>query len=467
MPAFLQGRIDYERVTIPKQAEYFKLARMRELLAAIGNPQDQLNIIHIAGTKGKGSTAAMVAAILGEVGCRTGLYTSPHIHQVEERLVAEGRQITAEDFARIIEILRPDVERLDEIDQSRDIPLGGPTFFEIVNATALYWFAEQKLDAAVMEVGLGGRLDSTNVCHPKVTIITSIGLDHTKQLGSTLAQIAIEKAGIIKPGIPCITSVSVAEPLREIRRVASEQQAPLFEVGADFQFSYAPASEAIPFQPGTIDYTDQFGEKPFSIKTIPLPMPGAHQAVNAAVAIAATRFFLSKKAPVSENAISPDAVLRGIPKGKAPARLEVVQRHPTILVDAAHNEPSVRALIEALLPEKPKFRQRVALISISRDKAIDPMLELLVPHFDRIICTRFIANPRACDPTELADAVVRAGNKLALNKLPRVDVFDQPETAWEATRPDLGKQDLLCVAGSFFIAAEMLEQIQRRPTLPV
>jgi dihydrofolate synthase / folylpolyglutamate synthase len=458
---FLLSRIDYERASIPREAEYFKLARMRELLELLGNPQDQLPLVHLAGTKGKGSTAAMIAAMLTEAGKRTGLYTSPHVQRIEERIVAERRMIGPEAFTGLIERIRPVVERLDEKDLASGTSIGGPTYFEILNAAALMWFAELKLDAAVIEVGLGGRLDSTNVCTPKVTVITSIGLDHTKQLGSTLEKIAIEKAGIIKPGVPCVTGVTEEAPLAEIRRIAREREAPLFVINEHYRFEYKPPAKRGEFRTGTLDYVDLFGsltgKREFVMRDLQLPMLGAHQAANAATAIAATRLFLANELPISPKVISSNAIRSGIERAKLPARLQVVRSAPAVVVDAAHNEPSMKALVETLRDEFPRFRKRIAIVAISRDKAHEEMLAALLPHFDKVVCTRFVANPRACEAGELADAARRAADRLGLTKLPEIQVFERPEMAWETVRAEIGEEDFVCVAGSFFIAAEMME----------
>ena len=232
------------------------LERMRRLLAELGSPDENLPVIHVAGTKGKGSTAAMVAAALLAAGYRTGLFTSPHVLRIEERIQVDGRCIAPEDFEALLEEVRPAVERMDEegekgregegencgVSPSPSLPfsLSCPTFFEIITALAFLHFTRQKVAAAVMEVGLGGRLDATNVCRPVVSVITSISFDHTQQLGNTLAAIAGEKAGIIRPGVPVVSGVIEPEPRDVIRRVCRERGAPLMELGVDFDFSYEP-----------------------------------------------------------------------------------------------------------------------------------------------------------------------------------------------------------------------------------
>ncbi len=237
--AFLLGRIDYERMlSIPYGQRDFRLDRMRELAERLGNPQEQLQIVHVAGTKGKGSTAATITAILAAAGYRTGLYSSPHLERLEERIALDGQECPPEALAALIERVRPTVL---EMDRQAGPGSHGPTYFEILTALALLYFVEHAVDVAVLEVGLGGRLDSTNICTPAVAAITSISYDHTRQLGSTLAAIAGEKAGIIKPGVPVISGVVDAEPRDVIARIAAEQHAPLVELGRQFEFAYHPA----------------------------------------------------------------------------------------------------------------------------------------------------------------------------------------------------------------------------------
>ena len=217
---FLLGRENYERwQKMPYDPARMGIERMRQLLEAIGSPQENLPIVHVAGTKGKGSTAAMIAAALSAAGYRTGLFTSPHLERIEQRIAIDGQPCTAEEFTALLELLRPAV---DTLDRRAAEGRSGPTFFEIVTAMAFLHFSRKKVQAAVLEVGLGGRLDATNVCQPTVSVITSISFDHTQQLGNTLAAIAGEKAGIIKPGVPVVSGVVQVEARNVIRQACQK-----------------------------------------------------------------------------------------------------------------------------------------------------------------------------------------------------------------------------------------------------
>ena len=301
---FLLRRIDYERVTTsPYGQREFKLERMRALLEAADNPHARYPIVHVAGTKGKGSTAAMLASILTATGRRTGLFSSPHLWRVEERIAIDRRPCDSQEFAKLLRRLQPVVAALDQQAAAESPPESGPTYFEILTAAALLHFAEQKVDMAVLEVGLGGRLDSTNVCSPEVAIITNISFDHMKQLGHTLSLIAAEKAGIIKSGIPVVSGVVDPEPREVIRRIAAERGAPLCELSRDFNFDYLP-----PPVTGAVDRASECRRAHFNFfstsprqrendatdhddaarlderRQLPLPLLGRHQAANAAIA---------------------------------------------------------------------------------------------------------------------------------------------------------------------------------------
>ena len=238
---FLAERIDYERMRImPYGLAEFRLSRMRQLLARLGNPQKGLPIVHVAGTKGKGSTSAALAAVLSAAGYRTGLFTSPHLERIEERIAVDGLTCPPAQLAALLAEIRPVVEALDRRAARRGGGRIGPTYFEVLTAAALLHFAREKIDLAVLEVGLGGRLDATNVCTPVVSIIASISFDHTRQLGNTLAAIAGEKAGIVKRGVPVVSGVTADEPRQVIREVCRRRRCRLLERGVDFDFEYRP-----------------------------------------------------------------------------------------------------------------------------------------------------------------------------------------------------------------------------------
>ncbi|MGD9646878.1 MAG: folylpolyglutamate synthase/dihydrofolate synthase family protein, partial [Pirellulales bacterium] len=338
--AFLYDRIDYERaLSLPYSARTLKLERMRELLARLGNPQRALPTVHIAGTKGKGSTAAMVAAVLTAAGHRTGLASSPHLHRVEERMAVDGRPASGDELVELVDELRPHVAEMER-QAAHTAGDTGPTYFEITTALAWQHFARHRVRAAVVEVGLGGRLDATNVCDPVVTAITSISYDHTRQLGNTLAEIAGEKAGIVKPGVPLVSGATQAEPHERIAAIASERGSRLAVLGRDFDFVYEPArglerASAL----ARIDYRSTIAGQNFDRQRLGLAMIGRHQGANAAVALA-----ILDELSLQGWHLPEAAVRHGLATATCPARVEVIGRQPAIVLDAAHNVASVAAL---------------------------------------------------------------------------------------------------------------------------
>lgn len=440
--SFLYDRIDYERaVAMPYGRRALSLDRMRELLARLDNPQNGLPIVHVAGTKGKGSTSAMIAAALSAGGFSTGLYTSPHLERLEERFAIDGTACGAEELIELIETLRPIVAELDR--QARLAGEAGPTYFELTTAIGLLHFARRRVDAAVLEVGLGGRLDSTNVCWPCVSVITSISFDHMQQLGNTLEAIAREKAGIVKHGVPVISGVTAEGPRREIEQVCRTTAAPLVQLGRDFDFAYHPAAavEQGPAWP-SIDFVSRTQGSERYRPGVKLGLLGPHQGANAAVALAAL-----DQLTLQGWSICDDAVRRGLAEVRWPARIEVVARRPTVILDAAHNVASVWALVRTL-QESFNARRRILVFATTQDKQVSEMLRLLLPHFDRVILTRYQNNPRGVSPDVLAHCAREFGD------LP-VEVCRDPGGAWQAARALASDEDLICVTGSFFIAAEM------------
>ncbi len=432
---FLYNRINYERVqSSAYSAGDFKLNRMRGLLETIGNPQERIPAVHIAGTKGKGSTAVMIASILQAAGYRVGLFTSPHISKFEERMTVNGIQPSETEIVALVNELLEPVGQLDQ-------ELGGmsPTYFEITTAMAWQFFAQQQADIVVLEVGLGGRLDATNVCKPEVCVITSISRDHTHLLGSEIHQIAREKAGIVKTGVAVISGV-VNSPAQEvIAEVCEQRDAPLSQLNSDFQYRHQrePDAQAIG---GRV--TVQAGRQSFD--DLPLPLIGEHQAHNATLAVMA----------VSELAdrgwkINIDAIRFGLEQVQWPARIEVVGQNPLVIVDAAHNWASISALIQTLDEHFPE-KSRIAIFAATRDKDVQGMLRQLLPRFDTIILTCYLSNPRSV-PVELLFAMTRTVSDRHVHLAP------DPQTAWNMAHKLAGPQDLICITGSFFIAAEVRE----------
>lgn len=470
---FLRSRLDFERTpAIAYSEQSFKLDRMSELLARLGDPQRPLRVVHIAGTKGKGSTASMVAAMLTAAGYRVGVFSSPHLFRVEERMAINGQPCSATELTELAALIEPHVRALEteaalgeqlrehqagEVSTpDRRSPLatcfdGGPTYFEITTAMALLHFARQAVDVAVLEVGLGGRLDSTNVCQPVVSVITSISYDHTRELGPTLTHIAGEKAGIIKPGVPVISGVTAAEPRGVIREKCALEGSPLWELATDFNFSYRAAQHLE--QGSSQSVIDFIGPDQQTISRIGLKLLGRHQGANAAVALAAICRLRELDFDVDD-----DAVRRGLAEATCPARVQVVARRPTVIIDAAHNVASVQALIETL-DESFVARRRYLIFATTRDKDSVNMLRVLLPSFDQVLLTRYVSNPRGVPIDDLMLAAREACPELA----DRANAYPTPTAALAAIRAEVGGDDLVCIAGSFFLAADLHGELSNVP----
>ncbi len=443
--AFLYGRINYERtLSVPYRTSAFNLERFRDFLNSLGNPQQQLPAVHITGTKGKGSTAHLVAAILAAAGLNTALYTSPHLERLEERFVIAGEPIATNEFVRWMAHLQPLVEDSDRAAEARgDRAL---TFFEVTTALAFLAFVDHRVDIAVLEVGLGGRLDSTNLCRPLVCGITSISFDHMKQLGNTLAAIAREKAGIIKPGVPVVSGVMDGEPRDVIREMSVTAGAKLWQRGEDFDFRFhAAGSNGESIAPGLIDYRE--GECEW--RDLSLAMLGAHQGANAATAVALVRRLAEQGWPVTEAAIR-----AGLQNGKCPARVEWIPGSPPIVLDTAHNPASITALLDSLPPRTDAKTPRVLIFAASQDKDVRAMLTLLLPQFDVVVLTKYVHNPRSTEPSELKSLAeqISAANGSERSELVTVD---DPLAALIQAKNWPSPPALIVITGSFFLAAEL------------
>jgi dihydrofolate synthase/folylpolyglutamate synthase len=444
---FLASRIDYERALVmPYSQRDFRLERMRLLLARLGNPQDGLKIVHLAGTKGKGSTAAMIAAVLTAAGYRSGLYSSPHLDRVEERLAIDGAPCSRDELAELVAELQPVVASLDAADGGD--PSNRPTYFEIVTALAWMHFARRRVQAAVIEVGMGGRLDSTNVCRPLVSVITTISFDHTQQLGNTLAAIAAEKAGIVKPGVPLVSGVITPEPRAVIAESARASGCRLAQLGRDFDFAYRPPRNLERAEaPAEMDFLPATGGPLEEMRGLKLSLIGAHQAANAAVGLAALGELRHRGFEIPER-----AVREGLARVRWPARIEVLSRRPAVVLDAAHNVASAEALVQAL-DESFAVRRRLLVFATTRDKNVRGMLEVLLPRFDELILTRYWSNPRGVPPEDL----LRAASELSAlgPRSAALHVCPDPAVAWRLAGERALADDLVCIAGSFFLAAEI------------
>ncbi len=462
--AFLLGRINYERMPVlPYGQRQLKLDRMRQLLTRLGNPDAGLPIVHVAGTKGKGSTASLVGSILHAAGYHVGLFSSPHLESIGERFSLNGVPCSADELAGLVDQIRPVVLAMDEEeDQSLS-----PTYFEITTAIALMYFSQQKVDMAILEVGLGGRLDSTNVCQPAVTVITSISFDHTKQLGNTLGQIAAEKAGIIKPGVPLLCGPLDDEPRQVIADIAKQHGCRMLEAGHDFTHRYHPPQQLDQQQAlGQLDFSGKFVDQAVELKALPLQLLGEHQADNAALAVA-TCIELQRQG----WAISPEAIRTALAELTLPARIEIIRRKPTVVLDVAHNVASARALADVLTTSF-ATKERILVLATSKDKDATGIADALLPHFNRVIATAYQNNPRAVPVEKLAQILQE--QKATAN--PAAEVFESPTPidAWHLAQQlaqqfsqacvskqgSASNEPLICITGSFFIAAEL-----RRPLI--
>jgi dihydrofolate synthase/folylpolyglutamate synthase len=441
------GRIDFERKS--PRPDDLKLERMRAVLRLLGDPHRRFRIIHVAGTKGKGSTAAILASVLRSAGYRVGLFTSPHLSDVRERIQIDGEPMTRDEVAaRVAELsaaIRP-------MERSGD-PLKIPTFFEFGTALGFLHFDCHRVDVAVVEVGLGGRFDSTNVCDPAVSVITNISFDHMALLGDRLALIAREKGGIIKRGRPVVSTAEAPEARAVLERIAAERHAPLTALGRDFAYEY---------EPGTMDArtSDRVATgASFSGCRLPrlrvttktatwpwmeLGLFGRHQSANAAGAVAVVEVLRRQGIGIDDAAVA-----RGLANVRWPARLEVVGTNPLIVLDCAHNVASAQALIDTIDDSVGAVGKRRLVFAISNDKQISEMAQVLVPYFDYFHLTRYSDNPRCMPPEQLAKIFAQ------LKPSARISIHSSAADALEQARSESSEKELIVVSGSVFLAGEL------------
>jgi dihydrofolate synthase/folylpolyglutamate synthase len=424
---YLYSFVDYSLKHISELAKAeFNLDRMFALLEELGNPQKKYPIIHVAGTKGKGSVSALCASALQTAGYKTGLYTSPHLWDYTERIQINGEPISHEFLVELVEEIKPAVAKIPKL-----------TTFEITTALGFLAFAKQGCNAAVIEVGLGGRLDATNVITPKVSVITSLSYDHMAVLGNTLAKIAGEKAGIIKPGVPVVSSPQKDEALEVLERVASERNSSFTLVGNDVTFERINSSlDRQSLRLSSFLF-------PSSLE-LSIPLLGSHQIENAATAYTALR--------TSGIPITDEAIQKGFSQVKWRARFEVLRRAPPVVIDSAHNRDSALRLRETLdeyFPGKPVILIFCAL----EDKDISGMLQELKPRIEKVVATR-ADHPRAPSAEWIAEQVTKEG-------IP-VEAVSPVAAALERALQLAGTQKLVLSAGSVAFAGEVSAAWRKR-----
>ncbi len=422
---YLYSFVDYSLKHASELAKAdFNLDRMSALMARLGNPQNEYKIIHVAGTKGKGSTSALIASALQAAGYRTGLYTSPHLQDYAERIQVNGQPIPHATLADLVDEIRPAVAAVPYL-----------TTFEITTALGFLYFARAGCDAAVVEVGLGGRLDATNIITPLVSVITSISYDHTAVLGNTLTLIAKEKAGIIKPGIPVVVAPQVEEARLVFEHIAAERHSPLTLV--EREISHATRQQSLDGQEITFN-ASRFGIQNFEAK---IPLLGAHQRENAAAALAALRVADQSGLPVSL-----DAVKQGFAAARWPCRFEVARREPPLIFDSAHNADSFQKLdatLEDFFPQRPV----ILILGVSEDKHLADMLTAIRSRLRLLIATR-ADHPRALSAESVAETAARLGV---------ASEVVTPVSAALARALEISAKDgsIILSAGSMFVTAEV------------
>jgi dihydrofolate synthase/folylpolyglutamate synthase len=393
----------------------FGLKSITGLLSRLGNPQKSYKTIIIAGTNGKGSTAAMTASILHSAGYKVGLYTSPHLVDVRERIVVNGRKISRRDFNQAIAYVREKIEQ----------PV---TYFECLTAAAFVYFQNQKVDIAVLEVGLGGRLDATNVSRPLVSIITNIAYDHMTYLGDTLESIACEKAGIIKQKGICITAAKQKNVLKVLQETCLSRQAKLYRVGCDIKIK----------KHGNDFFTYQGFNR--NLKNLKVPLRGEYQQLNAALALAAIEICEKKGFHIDDAAI-----YSGLQNTRWEARLEVMQKNPLFILDGAHNPAGIDVLCRSLKKDF-SYRRLILIFGALADKDYRRMLEKISPLASKIIVVQMKAK-RAVPVNDLMNIV----KKMGYPAIAAENVQQAILRAWKLA----GKQDMICATGSFYLAGEV------------
>ena len=425
--AYLAGLTDYEvSPASAYNAANFDLRRVESLLNKLGRPHRGRKTVHIAGTKGKGSSAAMLSSILTCAGYRTGLFTSPHLYTWQERISVDGRRITKRDFAHLAGAVQKHVQAIN--DRAR---FGKITTFEALTAMAFLHFRDMGADFQVLETGMGGRLDATNVADPDVCILTSISYDHTGVLGDTLFKIAGEKAGIIKPGRMVISAPQKPEALNVIRGKCRLLKSELVLAGKDITWKRLS---------GNLNGQSFIIRSRNGSYKLQIPLLGDHQIENACLAVAAAEALQQRGAEITLIHIE-----EGLKKVKWPARLQILKRAPLLVIDGAHNAYSMQTLIDSINSYFP-YKKLLVIFGSSGDKDIDSMAKTLAGSAWKVIVTSS-SHPRAAAAPQLAQVFGRLGV--------RTDISIDGNHALSAALASCSDNDLILATGSLFLAADI------------
>ena len=437
--AYIEQFIDYERSPdFSRQARFHNLDRISQLLDLLGNPHDKLKVVHVAGSKGKGSTAALIASVLTHAGYKTGLFTSPHLITPRERCRIDDELISETEIAFYIDKLKPAIETVSASE------FGRVSFFEIYTALAFTYFADKATDFVVIEVGLGGRLDATNVVSPVASVITPIGLEHTAILGETYAEIAREKAQIIKQGCPVALAPQHVDAQTVLEKVANERNASIVEV-KDFAEQDADISgPQLVLNSDGVPIAQQFDVETESERYLELTLPllGHHQYVNGTTAIAAIE-CLKQKGYV----ISKDSVYTGFKNVKWHGRIQRILDSPLVVLDGAHSPVSMDALCRAIR-DNFRYTKVIFIVSIMKDKDLTAIGEIVSKTADSVIATQVSDNPRVL-PSETIQNVWSGICE-------KITTCPTPEKAITTGLSSASPTDLICVTGSLYLVGQVL-----------
>ena len=427
---FLNSLTNFERaVRVHYNETNFGLTRMKRILNALGNPQTSYKTVHIAGTKGKGSTATMLASMLQGCGLKTGLYTSPHILDIRERIAVDSTLISESEFARAVNAVWTAATK---------IRVNEPTFFEVLTAAAFVYFEKRGVDIAVVETGLGGRLDATNIIQPEVVGMTSISYDHINQLGRDIVGITREKAGVMKPGAPVISAPQRPEVREALMAAAKDVDAPLRFSNEGVDFSYRFEFSRSAGRHARICLTTPTSR----FEHLQVPLFGEHQAVNCSLALCLADVLKSKGLPIDDQ-----KAMAGLAEVNLPGRMQMISETPRVLVDGAHNAASISALMRAI-GQHITYDSMIVIFGCHKDKDVSGMMRQIQLGADKIIFTS-VGTPRSCDPAELAAEYTEHSGKMA-------QVTDTLEEAMQIAASAGTREDLICITGSFYLVAQAI-----------